>query len=253
MPRREAVHTQGLPSAHLAFTDATVGDLRVSEPGTADPSSLGELRQRVAPHPWTWLRQVHGNRVVEVDVAGEFVGTEADAAVTTELGVVLAVHTADCAPVLLIGDGADPVTGDPVRVIGAAHAGWKGLRDGVIDSTVALMRRLGAVEFVWDLGPCISPAAYEFDDVELGALCDALGAEFRSTTLDGAPALDLRAGVRAALARSGVEVGEGNGPHAVPCTALDSGFYSWRARQDTARQAAVIWLAPDDHDYPWHP
>ncbi len=252
MPRREAVHTPGLPSAHLAFTDATVGDLSISEPGAPDPVSLSELRQRVAPHPWTWLRQVHGNRVVEVDAPGEFVGTDADAAVTTELGVVLAVHTADCAPVLLVGDGADPVSGDPVRVIGAAHAGWKGLRDGVIDSTVALMRRLGATEFAWDLGPCISPAAYEFDDAELDGLCAELGPELRASTLDGTPALDLRAGVRAALVRNGVDVSSG-GPKAVPCTALDTGFYSWRARRDTGRQAAVIWLAPDDHDYPWHP
>ncbi len=251
MPRREAVHTQGLPSAHLAFTDATVGDLRVSEPGVPDPDPLRDLRQRVAPHPWTWLRQVHGNRVVEVDGPGEFVGTDADAAVTTELGVVLAVHTADCAPVLLIGDGADPVTGDPVRVIGAAHAGWKGLRDGVIDSTVALMRRLGASEFMWDLGPCISPAAYAFDEAELDGLCEQLGPTLRSTTLDGAPALDLRAGVRASLERNDINVADGASA-AVPCTALDAGFYSWRARKDSARQAAVIWLAPDDHDYPWH-
>ena len=45
----------------------------------------------------------------------------------------------------------------------------------------------------------------------------------------------------------------GTGPAVVPCTALDDGFFSWRARQDEGRQAAVVWLAPDDHDYPWHP
>ena len=46
--------------------------------------------------------------------------------------------------------------------------------------------------------------------------------------------------------------GPGSGPDVVPCTALDEGFFSWRARQDAGRQAAVVWLAPDDHDYPWH-
>lgn len=252
MPRREAVHTPGLPSAHLAFTDASVGDLRISEPGAPDAASLAQLRQRVAPHPWTWMRQVHGDRVVEVDAPGEWAGSEADAAVTTTIGAVLAVHTADCAGVILVGDGTDPVTGDPVRVVGAAHAGWRGLLDGVLESTVAHMRRLGATDFQWDVGPCISPAAYEFGAVELDALADRLGDGVRGTTLDGAAALDVRAGVRASLALAGVDSGPGRGPEVIPCTALDDGFYSWRARHDNGRQAAVVWLAPDDHDYPWH-
>jgi len=70
-------------------------------------------------------------------------------------------------------------------------------------------------------------------------------------TLDGKPALDLRAGVRAALAESGVTADAVTGPP--PCTALDPGFYSWRARGDTGRQAAVVWLASPDERYPWHP
>ncbi len=252
MARREVLHTDGLPSAHMAFSDASTGDLRVPSPGAEATDELEERRRRVAPHPWTWLRQVHGSRVVEVDAPGEWAGAEADAAVTTTLGAVLAVHTADCAGVVLVGDGTDPVSGDPVRVVGAAHAGWRGLADGVLESTVEHMRRMGAQSFTWDLGPCISPAAYEFGSDELDALCERLGPELRTTTLDGAPALDVRAGVRAALGRAGVDVGVGTGPDVVPCTALDDGFYSWRARQDQGRQAAVVWLAPDDHDYPWH-
>jgi copper oxidase (laccase) domain-containing protein len=252
VPRREVLHTDGLPSAHLAFTDASDGDLRVPEPGRDESPEVVERRRRIAPHPWTWLRQAHGGRVVEVDAPGEWCGAEADAAVTTALGAVLAVHTADCAGVLLVGDGVDPVTEEPVRVVGAAHAGWRGLKEGVIEATVDVMRRLGATRFTWDLGPCISPAAYEFGEADLDALCERLGEDLRATTLDGAPALDLRAGVRAALARADVDSGLGTGPDAVPCTALDEGFYSWRARRDTGRQAAAVWLAPDDHDYPWH-
>ena len=246
MPRREAVHTTGLPSAHLAFTDASDGDLAVT--GPAD--DLERRRSRVAPHDWTWLRQVHGARVVEVDAPGEWCGAEADAAVTDTPGAVLAVHTADCAGVLLVGSGADPVSGEPTAVVGAAHAGWRGLGEGVLQHTVAAMRRLGADRFTWDVGPCISPAAYEFGDDELAALTGRYGDSLRSTTLDGAPALDLRAGVRAALSEAGLD--PSTGPATVPCTALDPGFFSWRARADTARQAAVVWLAPDDHDYPWH-
>ena len=139
--------------------------------------------------------------------------------------------------------GADPVTGEPVRVIGAAHAGWRGLAAGVVEGTVEHMRRMGADRFDWDLGPCISPAAYAFGAGELDELCERLGPELAATTLDGEPALDLRAGVRAALARAGVDSGVGTGPAVVPCTALDDGFFSWRARQDEGRQAAVVWLA----------
>lgn len=252
MARREVLHTTGLLSAHLVLTDATDGDLRVPDAGAGISTELVRRRERIAPHPWTWLRQVHGARVVEVDEPGEWCGAEADAAVTTTSGAVLAVHTADCAGVLIVGDGQDPVTGDPVRVVGAAHAGWRGLSEGVVESTVEHMRRLGASRFVWDLGPCISPAAYEFGEEGLDVLCDRLGPELRSTTLEGAPALDLRAGVRAALGRAGVDASAGAGPDAVACTALDDGFFSWRARRDTGRQVAAIWLAPDDHEYPWH-
>ena len=162
MTRREVLHSDGLPSVHMAFTDAAVGSLRVPEVGFSSSAELEQRRRRVAPHPWTWLRQVHGDRVVEVDAPGEWTGAEADAAVTTTLGAVLAVHTADCAGVVLVGDGADPVTGEPVRVIGAAHAGWRGLAAGVVEGTVEHMRRMGADRFDWDLGPCISPAAYAF-------------------------------------------------------------------------------------------
>jgi polyphenol oxidase len=247
VPRREVHHPSGLPSVHLGFTDAADGDLAVTGGGP----DLDARRRRVAPHPWTWLRQVHGARVVEVDVPGEWAGAEADAAVTTAVGAVLAVHTADCAGVVLFGSGPDPVTGEPTAVVGAAHAGWRGLQDGVLQHTVDLMRRLGAEQVDWDLGPCISPAAYEFGESDLDALADRYGPTVRSTTLGGSPALDLRAGVRAALAEAGVD--PGSGPDHVPCTALDPGFFSWRARQDTARQAAVVWLAPPDEGYPWHP
>jgi purine-nucleoside/S-methyl-5'-thioadenosine phosphorylase / adenosine deaminase len=247
VPRREVHHPSGLPSVHLAFTDAGDGDLAV---GASGPG-LDARRHRVAPHPWTWLQQVHGARVVEVDEPGEWAGAEADAAVTTAVGAVLAVHTADCAGVLLFGSGPDPVTGEPIAVVGAAHAGWRGLADGILQHTVDLMRRLGAEDVRWDLGPCISPAAYEFGEDDLATLADRYGPAVRSHTLDGAPALDLRAGVRAALAEAGVDPGAG--PDHVPCTALDPGFFSWRARRDSARQAAAVWLAPPDEGYPWHP
>jgi YfiH family protein len=80
---------------------------------------------------------------------------EGDAAVTQAPGVICAVLTADCAPILL----ADPVAG----VVGAAHAGWKGALGGIIGSTVEAMQGLGAEpsRMVAVIGPCIAQASYE--------------------------------------------------------------------------------------------
>ena len=111
------------------------------------------------------LRQVHSARVAVVDdPAGR---PEADAAVTTRPGLVLSVLTADCLPVLFEADG----------VVAVAHAGWKGLRAGVLEATAAAMREAGAGEIRAAIGPAISGPAYEvgpdlragFDDPDADA------------------------------------------------------------------------------------
>jgi len=94
-------------------------------------------RRALVDLPWVEVHQVHGARVAEVgDRADAVDGTEADALVTARPGVVLAVRTADCAPVFLAGAGGGPV--------GVAHAGWMGIEAGVIEATVAVLRALGA-------------------------------------------------------------------------------------------------------------
>ncbi len=212
------------------FTDRADGDLAVD----GEPEQLARRRARVAPGPWTWLRQVHGADVVVVTQPGEHAGAAADASVTVVPGAVLAVNTADCAGVLLAGRGPSST------VVGAAHAGWRGLVDGVLESTVAAMRDLGADDVFWVLGPCISPARYEFGGDDLDAVAERLGDVVRSTTSDGRPALDLRAGVASALGSVGAI---GPADPAVPCTASEPSRYSWRAGRDTGRQSAVIWFA----------
>ena len=215
-----------------AFSDATDGDVGVD----VDEDVLAGRRARLAPGEWTWLRQVHGADVVRVEAPGAGAATPADACVTAATGAVMSVVTADCAGVVLWSvDGERPV-------VGAAHAGWQGLRAGILQACVAELRTLGARTIEWELGPCISPAAYEFSEADLSELCDQLGPSLRSVTASGAPALDLRAGVRAALADAGVAVDRLD-PTEVPCTALDGERFSWRARQDTARQTAAIWMA----------
>ncbi|MGZ9100120.1 MAG: polyphenol oxidase family protein, partial [Brevundimonas sp.] len=101
--------------------------------------------------------QIHSSlaRVAEAGWKGE--RPEGDATVTATPGVICAVLTADCAPVLL----ADAEAG----VVGAAHAGWKGALDGVVHSTVTAMQALGAEprRMVAVVGPCIAQASYEVD------------------------------------------------------------------------------------------
>lgn len=109
----------------------------------------------VAPERLLSLHQIHSTDVVVAGPEGWTLRPRADAAVTREPGVALGILTADCAPVLL----SDPEAG----VVGAAHAGWRGALDGVIEATVAAMLRLGARPGAIRaaIGPTISQRAYE--------------------------------------------------------------------------------------------
>jgi hypothetical protein len=173
------------------------------------------------PPGTTWLRQVHGATVVEVTEPGEHAGVEADAAFTNRPGCTLAVRTADCVPVVLVGDG----------VVGVVHAGWRGLAGGVIQATAAAM---GPVVEAY-IGPHIRPGCYEFGAADLDSVAAALGDGVRATTTWGTPALDLTAGVRAALV--GIPVHDSGA-----CTACSTLFFSWRARQERERFATLVWL-----------
>ncbi|MBX3478023.1 MAG: peptidoglycan editing factor PgeF [Brevundimonas sp.] len=126
-----------------------------------DPAAVAENRRRVAeamggaPDDLAACYQVHSAlaRVAEAGWKGE--RPEGDASVTAAPGVICAVLTADCAPVLL----ADAEAG----VVGAVHAGWKGALNGVVHSAVTAMQALGATpaRMVAVVGPCIAQASYE--------------------------------------------------------------------------------------------
>ncbi|MFT3973043.1 MAG: peptidoglycan editing factor PgeF [Amaricoccus sp.] len=109
----------------------------------------------VAPACLLSLHQVHSADVVVAETGGWTERPRADGVVTRVPGLALGILTADCAPVLF----ADPEAG----VIGAAHAGWRGAIDGVLEATVAAMVGLGArrAAIVAAVGPAISQAAYE--------------------------------------------------------------------------------------------
>ncbi len=183
--------------------------------------------------PWTWLRQVHGAEVVTVTRPGEHAGARADAAVTAVPGAALAIGTADCVPVVLVADGA----------VGVAHAGWRGLLAGVVGATARALADLGRPPVRAVVGPCIRPADYEFGADDLDRVAARWGEGVRATTRHGHPALDVVAGVRAALAEVGVDDVDDEGR----CTAADpSRWWSHRARADAGRMATVAWLEEVD-------
>jgi polyphenol oxidase len=211
-------------AAVLVFTTRSDGDFAVA----GEPDALAARRAAVVDAPWTWLRQVHGTRVVHVDAPGAHAGAEADAAVTSVPDAPIAVHAADCAPVALVTDHA----------IGVVHAGWRGLVAGVIGEAVEALRDHDGSRPRAVLGPCIRAEHYEFGESDLDRVAALVGPDARGRTADGAPALDLAAAVRASLRASGVDEMDDLGLS----TADSSRWFSHRLRGDTGRHALVAWI-----------
>ena len=215
--------------AAWVFSGRADGDLAVDAP-SVDATRARLLADAGGPDAaWNWLRQVHGADVVVAERPGQHQGTEADALVTARPGVPIAVQTADCGAVVLTSAEG---------VLGAAHAGWRGLAAGVVQRTVDRMRALGATEVVAHVGPMIHPECYEFGAEDLAAVREALGPAVEGRTSAGAPALDVPSAVAAALAAADVAVGTTS----PGCTACEADrWYSHRARKETGRMAAVVW------------
>ncbi|HUP90825.1 MAG TPA: peptidoglycan editing factor PgeF [Solimonas sp.] len=201
------------------------------------PEAVAENRRRLAaalalPAEPAWLQQVHGTNVVELGAAP--VGApQADAAVARGPGQVCAVLTADCLPVLLCDrDG---------QVVGAAHAGWRGLLAGVLESAVGAMRVPPERLLAW-LGAGIGPAAFEVGDEVRAAFVQrdpAAAAAF----VPGAPGkhlADLYRLARLRLHAAGVGEVHGGGR----CTLGErETFFSFRRDGRCGRMAALIWRA----------
>lgn len=196
-----------------------------------EPSRVAENRRRLRdflnlPAEPAWLNQVHGNRVVRADGPS---GRSADAAFACETGVVCAVMTADCLPILLCSKEGDRVA--------AVHAGWKGLAAGVIEAAVETLD--GGNLLAW-LGPAIGPDAFEVGCEVREAFVRkraAFAAAFRET--ENAKWLaDLYCLARIALNDAGVSEIYGGGF----CTFGDAeDFFSYRRDRITGRMATLIW------------
>lgn len=268
----------GVSRGPYGLADGSAGGLNLGTHVGDDADAVAENRRRLQtwlPSAPRWLEQVHGCAVVTadgvevldggqgsdgvngVDRVAEDYGSEAgnrpapdvppraDASISTTPGQVCAVMTADCLPVLLCDRAG--------TVVGAAHAGWRGLCAGVIEATLARMDRQrpdtgSPPQWLAWLGPAIGPDAFE------------VGAEVRSAFLEraltherdaveqafrpGAPGkylADLYALARIRLARAGcVDVYGGDA-----CTVSDAQrFYSYRRDGVTGRMASLVWLEP---------
>jgi YfiH family protein len=185
-----------------------------------------------------WLEQVHSAGVARLPAA--VARPRADASVTTEPGVVCAVLTADCLPVLLCDREGTRVA--------AAHAGWRGLAGGVLEATVAALNVPGAQLLAW-LGPAIGPKAFEVGEEVRAAFVsqDAGTAAAFVPTRPGHWLADLYALARRRLARLDIDAVYGGDC----CTFEDpQRFYSYRRDGRTGRMASLIWLEKTDNHKP---
>jgi YfiH family protein len=188
-----------------------------------------EMRRKLRgllPNEPGWLKQVHGNTVVEV---GSSVLPEADAAVARKPGSVCVVQAADCMPVLF-ADAAG-------TTVAAAHAGWRGLAGGVLEATIDAMGVAPQELIAW-LGPAIGPRVYEVGD-DVRTAFRGYESAFKATRR-GHWLLDLYAVARHKLQSKGLRAISGGGF----CTYSErERFFSYRRERTSARMAAFIWLA----------
>jgi copper oxidase (laccase) domain-containing protein len=180
------------------------------------------------------LRQVHGAVVRVVNEPGGETGRDGDALVTRVPDSLLVALSADCALVAF---------GSPEGVAAVAHAGWRGVKAGVIGNTVEEMRKLGARRVLAWRGACINPCCYEFDPVAIEEVSKDVGTDLAALTRAGTPALDLPLGVRVALEDARAEL-VGEEPSCTGCGGDDGepgDWFSWRARQDSGRMLLGAW------------
>ncbi len=191
------------------------------------------LRRQLPAEPG-WLRQVHSARVVDLDVTPA-PDCEADASVSRQPGAVCAVLTADCLPVLFCDRAGS--------VVAAAHAGWRGLADGVLEATVAAMAVPPGEILAW-MGAAIGPRKFEVgEDVRDAFITQhaETHAAFAPQAARGKWLADIYALARVRLSHAGVQAVYGGSR----CTYSEADtFFSYRRDGVTGRMASVIWLAP---------
>jgi YfiH family protein len=220
--RQGGLSANGFASLNLA---SHVHDV----PELVDANRQRLIRALNLPAQPEWLNQTHSTRVIDLD---HETMRDGDAACTSMSGKIAAVLTADCLPVLFCNTAGDEVA--------AAHAGWRGLANGVLEQTVRTMRSSPGNIMAW-LGPAIGPTRFE------------VGAEVRQAFLDhdieaescfslnrpGHYLADLYRLARLRLNKAGIDLIWG-GEY---CTYLQNRqFFSYRREKVTGRQASLIYI-----------
>lgn len=197
----------------IAFSEGPEGDLRLDAGARERLSAEAGI-----PAEWATVRQVHGDRVVQVTGPGE--SGEADALWTTNRCLPVAVFTADCFGVVLEASGA----------VGVAHAGWRGARGQVVAKLRTAMSAGGHPPSAAAIGPGIGPCCFE-----VGSEVAAQFPGFESRTSWDAPSVDLHGALRSQL--TGLEVWSSG-----RCTYHEDGLFSHRVDATRDRLAAVGWV-----------
>ncbi len=210
-----------------AYASLNLGD-HVGDEVNAVLQNRALLQQYLPAEP-CWLKQIHGTAVQSLaDYHGP---VEADASVTQDKQEICAILTADCLPVLLCDDAG--------TVVGAAHAGWRGLCAGVVENTVAAMQAKPAALMAY-LGPAIGAKKFEVgSEVRDAFLRHDSQADLAFTEKSGGKYVaDMNMLARQRLQHAGVTRIYG-GPF---CTMEDARFFSFRRDKVTGRMASLIWL-----------
>jgi copper oxidase (laccase) domain-containing protein len=210
--------------AVVTVSTKRAGDLR---PGT--PEAVARCQEVIGEGAFQFTRQLHGAEVQE----GDCQGLPGDGLVGRVEQCRPAMFAADCGLLGLVS---------PEGVVAAVHAGWRGLKAGVIEKTAAVMRDKGASALSAVRGPVIGPECYEFGEQELAELVAIYGSGVSGRTKEGHLALDLPAGIEAACERAEIELAGSVGA----CTACgrdDEGepiYFSYRARNEEGRHGLFV-------------
>lgn len=252
----QTVSTSDGSCVHVGFTSKGAGNLglHVGDDHEAVLNHRRELEMELLGSEgsggFIYLNQVHGTDVFDADILEPHASTEetpslilknapvADAASSSQ-GAPLAIMVADCIPIVFVGEHHQ--SGSPIT--GVAHAGRRGLLDGVIQREVADLKKRGAVNLRAWIGPSICGRCYEVS-AEMLAESVRLLPEVESQTSWGTPALDLPAGARAVLSEllGSASVSD----HLAACTFETPYLYSHRGHtqngESAGRIAGLVWV-----------
>ena len=205
-----------------AFNSFNLGD-HVGDASKSVEDNRRILQRLLSQTKPKFMNQVHGNEVVEVDENSETPIT-ADALITRKKGIPLAVLSADCLPILIKGE----------NIVGAIHAGRKGILNGIITKTIERIRTISGGELLATIGPAICEKCYEVD-VEM--YLDAISHEPSLATNPESHCLNLKKAAAEQLNRHDVKVSDLG-----ICTAHDPNYFSYRRDGISGRNAGVIVL-----------